>query len=400
MTLPLTKRRALWLTAIAVLLAGLLASWLSMSQGKKPASVAVAVISAPPTLEFLTSDIAQAQLQDLRQTLTLTGALRAVNQAVVKARVPGEVQSVLVREGETVQAGQVLVKMDVREYEGRAAQARGALQAARAQFDIAAKTRDNNRALLEKNFISKTAFDNAQSQFELARANVDSARAALDVAQKTLSDTVIRAPIAGIVSSRSVQPGEKVSADNKLFDVIDLRTMELEAAVPTSEIMAVKLGQEVQTNFAGLPAPVPGTVVRINPAIQAGSRSILVYVRIDNPQGQLKAGMFGDARLTLVKKQGVLTIPQSAVRSDAGNSTVYAIQNGMIVRKPVRLGLRGSSETEPSVEVLEGLAAGERVVRVNLGELRPGTVVKVNDAAPLATTPPATSTASGAAAAR
>ncbi len=304
-------------------------------------------------------------------------------------------QSVLVREGETVEAGQVLVKMDVREYEGRAAQARGALQAARAQFDIAAKARDNNRALLEKNFISKNAFDNAQSQFEIGRANVESARAALDVAQKTLSDTVIRAPIAGVVSTRSVQPGEKVSADNKLFDVIDLRTMELEGAVPTSEIMAVALGQEVLTTFAGLPAPVPGQVVRINPAIQAGSRSILVYVRIDNPQSQLRSGMFGDARLTLVKKQGVLTIPQSAVRTDAGTSYVYAIQNGMIARKTVRLGLHGSSEAEPSVEVLEGLAVGERVVRVNLGELRPGTVVRLNGAAP-AGGPAATVTNSGA----
>ncbi|MDO9218988.1 MAG: efflux RND transporter periplasmic adaptor subunit [Lacisediminimonas sp.] len=373
------KRRSFWLVAIVVLVAGVLAISLGAMQKKKKAA-APAVASAPQTLEFLPSDIAQAQVQDLRQTLALTGALRAVNQAAVKARIAGEVQAVLVREGETVQAGQILVRMDVREYESRAAQTRGALQAARAQLDIATKARENNRALLEKNFISKNAFDNAQSQFEIARANVESARGALDVTQKALSDTVIRAPIAGIISSRSVQPGEKVSADNKLLEVIDLRTMELEGAVPTSEIMAVSLGQEVQTSFAGLAAPVTGQVVRINPAIQAGSRSILVYVRIDNLQGQLKAGMFGDARLTLVKKQGVLTVPQSAVRTDAGSSTVYAIQNGVIVRKPVRLGLRGSTEAEPSVEVLEGLSAGERVVRVNLGELHPGTVVKVSGA--------------------
>jgi membrane fusion protein (multidrug efflux system) len=372
------KRRSFWLFAIVVLLAGVLA--IALGAMKKKKTQAPAVASAPQTLEFLPSDIAQAQVQDLRQTLSLTGALRAVSQAAVKARIAGEVQAVLVREGEAVQAGQVLVKMDVREYESRAAQTRGALQAARAQLDIATKARENNRALLEKNFISKNAFDNAQSQFEIARANVESARGALDVTQKTLSDTVIRAPITGVISSRSVQPGEKVSADNKLLEVIDLRTMELEGAVPSSEIMAVSLGQEVQTSFAGLAAPVAGQVVRINPAIQAGSRSILVYVRIDNPQGQLKAGMFGDARLTLVKKKGVLTVPQSAVRTDAGSSTVYAIQNGVIVRKPVRLGLRGSSEAEPSVEVLEGLSAGERVVRVNLGELRPGTVVKISGA--------------------
>lgn len=368
------KRRSFWIAIVALLLAAIAVTAI---QKRKPAVNPPASMKAPPPLEFLATDIAEVKSEDLRQTLALSGALRAVNQAVVKARIAGDVQEVLVREGEAVTAGQVLLRMDVREYQGKAQQARGALQAAKAQFDIATKSRDNNRALLEKNFISKNAFDNAESQFEIAHANVESARAVLDVTQKALSDTVVRAPISGLVSSRAVQPGEKVSADNKLLEIVDLRSMELEGAVPTSEITSVVLGQEVKVNFAGIAAPVTGKVVRINPAIQAGSRSIMVYVQIDNPQGQLKSGMFGDGQLTLSKKAGVLTIPQSAVRTDAGSSFVYAIENGVVVQKPVRLGLRGSSGAEPAVEVIEGLAAGNRVVRANLGNLRPGTAVKV-----------------------
>lgn len=380
---PLLKRRSTWI-ALAILL--LIALVLGMKQ-KRAAAIPAAVANKVQTLEFLPSDLAQAKAVDLRQTLSVSGALRAVNQAQVKARVAGEVEQVLVREGESVKANQMLVKMDVREYQARAEQARGAMRAAQGQLDIAIKSRDNNRALLEKNFISKNAFENSESQYAIARANLESARAALDVTQKALADTSIRAPIAGVVSSRSVQPGEKVAADFKLLEIVDLRSLELEAAVPAHEILNVSLGQEVEVSVAGLEQTVIGKVVRINPATQAGSRSILAYVQVDNPDNKLKAGMFGEARLTLKKKAGVLAIPATAVRNDAGSSYVYVVENSQLARKPVKLGLAGSS-ADPSmaaaVEVLEGLAPGAQVVRSNLGELRPGTPVRLAGETPRA----------------
>ncbi len=366
------KRRSVWI-AVGVLLLAALALGMKQRQAAPPLAPAAKV----QTLEFLASDLVQASLQDLRQTLSVTGALRALNQAQVKARVAGEVQEVLVREGESVKAGQLLVKMDVREYKARAEQARGAMLAAQGQLDIAEKTRDNNRALLAKNFISRNAFDNAESQYAIARANLESARAALDVTQKALSDTTIRAPISGVVSSRSVQPGEKVAADNKLLEIVDLRSLELEAAVPAHEILNVSLGQDVQLRFAGLDKTVNGKVVRINPATQAGSRSILAFVQVDNPDNTLKAGMFGEARLTLQKKQGVLAIPATALRNDAGSTYVYTVENGRLAKKVLKLGLAGSNAEEAAVEVLEGLAPGAQVVRSNLGELQPGTPVKL-----------------------
>jgi RND family efflux transporter MFP subunit len=270
----------------------------------------------------------------------------------------------------------VLVKMDTSEYQARADQARGALMAARGQLDMATKARDNNKALLDKGFISKNAFDNASSQFDIARANVDSARGALDVAQKALTDTVIRAPIAGLISSRTVQPGEKVSPDNRLLDVVDLHQMEMEAAVPAADIMNIALGQDVQVTVAGLPQPLAGKVARINPATQAGSRSILVYIQIDNPQHVLRVGMFGEAQLTLAKKSGVLTVPQSAVQTDGGKTYLYAIENGKLVQKPVALGASGDDGEGAAVEVIQGLENGARIVKTNLGTLRAGSAVR------------------------
>ncbi len=371
------KRRSFWIILIACLLAAGVAGAMLKKPAQDKAAATPDTAQTPAFMEFLPTDIMQVKAGELRQLMPLSGALRAVNQASVKARLPGDVREVLVREGEAVQAGQVLIRMDASDYQARVDQAKGALLAARGQLDIATKTRDNNKALLDKGFISKTAFDNAESQFDIARANVGSARGALDVAQKALADTVIRAPISGLVSSRTVQPGEKVSADNRLLDVVDLRQMEMEAAVPASDIAQVALGQEVQVKMEGLPKPFAGKVARINPATQSGSRSIMVYIQIENPQGALRAGMFGEAQLTMAKKAGVLTVPQTAIQTDAGNTFVYAIEDGKLVQNPVSLGMRGDDGSGSAVEIVGGLDNGTHIVRTNLGILRTGTIVKL-----------------------
>ena len=377
------KRRAFWIIIVAAILAaGVGAAALKDRNPKPPqAAAASALASALPTLEFLPSDITQVKPHDLRQVLSASGSLHAINQATVKARVAGEVREVLVREGESVEAGQILIKMDASEYQARQDQAKGALAAARGQLDIATKARDNNKALLVKGFISQNAFDNAESQYRIALANVESAKGALDVAKKSLGDTVIRAPISGLVSSRTIQPGEKVSPDNRLLDVVDLHQMEMEAAVPTTDIMHIKPGQEVQMKVEGISMPLIGKVARINPSIQAGSRSILVYIEVDNPQGALRVGMFGEAQLTLAKKSGVLTVPQSALQTNAGNTTVYAIENGKLEQKSVTLGIRGNDDEGAAVEVVSGLSDGAQIIKSNLGNMLAGTLVKFATAA-------------------
>lgn len=375
------KRR--WWAAALVLLAAAGGGAVLKQRGQaKPQPIIAAAQAAP--LEFLPGDILEIRRRDLHQTLPLSGALRALNQAAVKAQVAGEVREVLVREGESVQAGQVLVRMDTRDHQARLDQAAGSLQAAQGQLEIAARTRDNNKALLAKGFISKNAFDTAESQFSIARANVDSARGALDVARKSLADTVIRAPVAGMVSSRSVQPGEKVSADSRLLDLVDVRQLELEAAVPSADILQVAPGQPATIRVEGAPAPFAGKVVRINPATQSGSRSIMVYIQVDNPQGLLRAGMFGEARLTVAKKTGVLAVPQAALQDQGGSPFVYAIENGVLTRRPVTLGLAGNDGEGSEREVIGGLEDGMQIVRNNLGSLRVGASVRIVASTPAA----------------
>jgi membrane fusion protein (multidrug efflux system) len=343
-----------------------------------PSSATAVKTNAPTALEFLASEVVTTEPSELRQLMQMTGTLRAVDQVTVKAKVAAEVRAVMVREGESVKAGQVLVKLDTSEYEARVAQARGNLNNARAQMEIATKTRDNNLALVEKGFISKNAFDNSASQYAAAKASVDSAQGALDIVLKSLNDTVSRAPISGLVSVRHVQPGEKVATDSRLLEIVNLQQLELEAAVPSSDISKVAIGQKVELRVEGLAQRFDGKVVRINPSTQAGSRSVPVYVQVANPQNMLRVGMFADGRLLLSNKAGALTLPQSAVRKVNGGSFVFAIVNNKIERLPVTIGSTGLVGDDYHIEITSGLDLGTQVIRADMGNLTPGTPVRVN----------------------
>ena len=374
------RRRIILIVILVIIIAGGVTWVLKQKSAVKPAPVAAPTTVAAPTLEFLPSEIFTAKPLDIQQTLSLSGALRAVDIASVKARVAAEVREISVREGDTVRAGQIVARMDVTEFQARVDQARGTLNAARAQLDIATKNRDNNRTLVEKGFISKNAFDNSASQYATAEANVEAAKGALDVVQKLVNDTVIRSPISGVVAMRYVQAGEKVSADNKLLDIVNLQKMELEAAVPTNDITSVAIGQRVTLRIEGLPQTIEGKVVRINPATQSGSRSVLVYVQIANPQNQLRSGMFAEAQLILKTKAGVLALPQNAIRKDGNGAYVFVIEADVLARKVVTVGMSGRSGDDYMTEVVSGIDFGAEVIRTDMGSLQPGTHVRINAA--------------------
>ncbi|PQV52564.1 efflux RND transporter periplasmic adaptor subunit [Paraburkholderia sp. BL21I4N1] len=345
---------------------------------RKRGAPAAATDTVSSVVEFAPDDLTTVSRRTLSETLPLTGSLRAITQAAVKSKVAGSALDVAVREGDTVKTGQILARIDARDYVARAEQSRGQMAAMAGQLDIAKQTLDNNRVLVEKGFISKNAFDTAQSQYEIARANLDAARAALASSNLSLDDTVVRSPLDGQIATRSVEPGEKVAVDTKLFDVVDLRTLELEAPVPVGEIGRVRIGQPVSIAFDGIDAPVQGAITRINPAAQPGSRSIMVYVQVANPAGTLRVGMFGTGTISVGSRQNVLVVPATAVRSDGARRSVYALVGGKLLEQPVQTGATGDADGDSWTEITSGpLNVGERIVKNNLGSLRIGSTVHV-----------------------
>ena len=375
--LPRTVLILLLIAVAAISAAGILGALRSRGAEATAATVPKAIV-----LEFVPEDLYTARQETVTRTLPITGTLSALTSATVKAKVAGELIEVTVREGQTVKQGQLLARIDQTEVQARVAARSADAEAARAQLRLAEKNRITQKALLDKNFISQNAFDTTQSGYDVAMARLRATEADLVLAKKTLGDSTLLAPFSGVVSERYVQPGERVPLDAKLISIVDLSRLTLEASVPASTIAQVRVGQPVAFRVDGFgERSFAGRIERINPATGAGSRSISLYALIENADGLLRGGLFAQGELIVERLENALVIPASAVREEIGQTFVYAIENDKLRRRPVRIGL---SDANRSVQVLEGLAAGDRVVRSNLGQLRDSAQIQVRDRPPAA----------------
>ena len=370
----ITPKRTLLSVAVAALVGAAAVAGLATVRNNQAAEP----LAREQALEFLPSDILVLAPQTLERSLPLTGTLTPLNETTVKAKVAGELVEVSVREGENVRRGQVLARIDTTELEARAAAKRADVEATRAQLVLAEKNRATQKTLLEKNFISQSAFDSTQSTYDVARARLGAAEADLAVARKALGDAVLSAPISGIVSQRLAQPGERVPVDARILTIVDLSRLQLEAAVPASEIGRVKVGQPVSFRVDGFGArEFAGRIERINPSTIAGSRSINVYAVIDNPEGTLRGGLFAQGGLTLERVEGALVIPAAALREELGQRFVYLLADGVVRKRQVKA---GPADQAGRVQVLAGLERGDRVVTSDLGALREGAPARLVDA--------------------
>lgn len=368
------KRRTGWLlVAVAVLIVAVL-GWRGWSARKMARQQEQTAIVKEPEIELSAVDVATARVQEISAGVPVSGTLKAVNSAVVKARVSGELQGLTVREGDKVSAGQVIARIESSEYAHRVRQAEQQADAARAQVDIAQRQYDNNAALVQQGFISKTALDTSLANLNANKASHRAALAAADVARKSVADAVLRAPISGQISQRLAQPGERVAPEARIVEIVDLGQLELEAALSPADSVAVRVGQTASLAIEGVAQPVTATVARINPATQAGSRSVLIYLTVQ-PTAGLRQGLFAQGPLA-TERQTVLAVPLSAVRTDKPLPYVQTVENGRIVHHTVETSARGAVEGETVVAV-KGVAAGALVLRGAAGALREGTAVRL-----------------------
>lgn len=388
-TVPRTRRRTIAIGLAALTLAAGAGGYAWTQRAAAPAQPtpgAAAKAEKEPVHELSRRDIAVVEARPLALTLPLSGSLTPLAQATVKSKVSGVVLATTLQEGMNVSAGQVIARMDDAEARARVAQQGALLADANARMALAKKNQANSAALLQQKYIAQNAYDTTTNAVDLAQAAVDAARAQLDLARIALADTVIRAPLSGVVSKRHVQAGEKLSPDSPVFSIVDLQHLTLDAQVPASDIPRVKVGQEVQFRVDGFgERSFAGKVVRINPTTEAGSRAMLVYIGVDNPDGLLRAGMFAKGEVTTEKSAARALLPLTAIRKEKGEDVVYRIDGGKVVAQPVKLGLR--NQDEGLVEALDGIQAGATVLALPLDGVKPGHRVKL----------PATATAASAA---
>ena len=341
---------------------------------REAANQAATALQQAPVYELTAQDVVAVLPLSLSQTVGISGSLKALQTAAIKARVAGEVQGLSQREGDTVRAGEVVARIDSTEAQARLRQASQQAEAALAQVSIARRTLENNQALVRQGFISSTALETATANLAAAEANHQAALAARDIARKTLTDTTLRSPINGQVSARLVQNGERVALDARLLEVVDLSGFELEAALAPSDAVAVLPGLQVSLTVEGMAQPVQATVARINPSVQAGSRSVLVYLRVPAGAG-MRQGLFAQGHI-VTGQVNALAVPLSAVRNDKPQPYVQLLRDGRIRHQTVVLGARGLLGSEPMV-ALEGVPAGTQLLRAQAGLMREGTAVRL-----------------------
>jgi membrane fusion protein (multidrug efflux system) len=324
----------------------------------------------PATLEFSAREVESPRRETLPLLLQFSGPLVAPRTAVVRAKESGTLLSLAVGEGQRVKAGTTLGQIDLTSMTSRLAERNAMLESAQAQLAQAERTHASNQRLAQQEFISSNALETSRVALEAARAQVKAAQAQLQTTRAGWNEALLVAPIGGLVAKRHVVAGEKVAPEQAVLTIVDLAKLELAGSVGTHEVARLSTGMPAQLRIEGVDGTVVGTIDRISPAAEAGTRSIGVIVVVDNAGERLRAGQYAVASVELADDMQRLTVPLAAVASNAGQDYVWVIDDGVLVRRAVTLGRRDA--VKGRVEVLQGLDAKAAVLAVRFDNLKEG----------------------------
>jgi membrane fusion protein (multidrug efflux system) len=344
------------------------------------------------TLEFSPREVATPTLGSLPAVITFSGPLVAPQTAVVRSKAAGTLLALNVAEGDRVKGGQTLGTLDLSELNSRLAERSAMVASARAQVAQAERTHASNQRLADQQFISANALEASRSALDTALAQSRAAEAQLNTVGVTRRDAALVAPIAGLVAKRHAVAGEKLSAEQPVVTIVDLRRLELAASVGTHEGSLLQPGLPVQVRVEGVADVVAGQIARIAPAAEAGSRAIGVTIAIDNPKEAFRAGQYALAEVTLADPTQRLTLPETAIGSTSGQTHVWMIENGTLARRAVITGRRDPATGR--VEIVQGLNPGAQVLAARFDNLREGSkaVVAAGKAASVAAAPASSAT--------
>lgn len=301
---------------------------------------------------------------DISQNIAVNGAAAALpNQDVkVSALVPGRLVEMTVAEGDRVQAGEVLAKLDDRTYHDQLQQAEAAAAQAKASAENARLARERNENLLERGIVARKDVEDARTQEKVAAEGLKQAEAALELAHLQVSRTRITSPISGRVAKRLVGVGEQVdgTAAQPILEVANLNQVELIGNMPAMYLSRIKAGQSLPVTCEAVPGKTfQGRVVAISPTVDPATNVGLVRIRIPNPDALLRMGMYLSAQVPIERHPKALGVPPEAVyRDDQGAPRVFRVEQDNATAVPVRLGIT----TTDRVELLSGVNEGDTVI--------------------------------------
>src|SRR6266511_5346461 len=321
-------------------------------------------------------EVAAAIRDTVVDAVQATGPIEAVQSVELRPEVEGRIVDILVREGQNVEAGTALFKVDDTELKAQVARAE-------ADRDLAQRALERTKQLMAQNASS-------QADLERADATARGAQASYDLLKTRLDRTLVRAPFGGVVGRRLVSIGTYVNSQTPLISLQSVNPQHASFQVPERYADRLRRGQLVSFQVAALPGKnFSGEVVFVDPVVELPARTILIKARVPNPRRQLQTGMFIEARLATDIRPKALVVPEDAILPLQGSTYVWVVKEGKADRREVTVGVR----TAGWAEILGGgLAAGDQVVVGGLERLFPGAtvmpqVVERHRAAPTAETP-------------
>ncbi|MBL8519369.1 MAG: efflux RND transporter periplasmic adaptor subunit [Betaproteobacteria bacterium] len=380
--------KAVAVSLVTVALASALGAgyWMGRSGTPAPAAGASKAGAGPaaakggPGAAGTPVEVTRATPTVLPSTITAIGSLKSDESVSIRPEVSGRISEILFREGQAVEQGAVLVRLD-------ASVQRAEVQQAEANLSLAKTRLDRARDLFSKNFISAQARDEAESNFKVAQA-------AYDLSAARLTKLEIRAPFSGLVGLRLVSIGDYIKDGQDIANLEGIDTLKVDFRVPEVYLKKVNVDQGLQVTLDALPgATFTGRVFAINPLVDAGGRAIVVRAVVKNTDKRLRPGMFARVRLLTDDKRETLALPEQSLVPSGDEFYVFKVVDGRAVRTKVEIGQR----QQGLVEIVGGLTAGEVIVTAGQIKIRDGAQVKVSTepGAPAATaieTPPARAT--------
>lgn len=332
-------------------------------------------------------EVAPVTTGDLTESIAVVGSLKPKHEATIQSEYSGIVREVFVTEWVPVTKGQPLARLDSREAETLLEAARAALLQAEVNETRAVRESERTVKLKAGGLATAQNVDDARTAREAAEAATAAARAQLKQAETYAEKMMIRSPLDGVIAFRGVNVGDRVEnmgGGTPMFQIVDNRLLDLTVTVPSVEMAALRVGQPLTFTADAFPGRTfTGQVTYINPQVDEGSRSVKVVAEVVNSSGELRGGMFVKGTILTGERQGVLLAPRTALLAwdvAAGTAELFVAEDAVAIRRSVRTGALSGDQ----VEIVEGLALGDRLITRGGYNLKDGDRIDVVAAAPAA----------------
>jgi len=349
-----------WLTALAVAV-----SLLGLA-GCQPAGDASGTAASAEATEDeeesapVPVEVDGAERDDVVAVYTGTAALETDEDAMVVAKVSGEVERISVEEGDTVKAGQVLARLD-------GDRLRLEMERARANLAKLEQEYKRNTQLKERGLVSATAFEDIKYE-------MDALRAAFNLARLEVSYTEIKAPVDGVVAQRFIKVGNTLSVNDPVFHITGLDPLIAYLHVPEKEFRKLAAGQSAEVRVDAIPDKAfPGVIERISPVVDPETGTFKVTLNVTDASRRLKPGMFGRFNVIYDRRENTLLVPRVAMVDDESEQALFVVEDGKAVRRPVQTGYPRGDQ----IEIVEGLDGSEEIIVVGQSGLKDGMDVEV-----------------------